>query len=334
MRIALYFLLFALSPSLWGQNLMFEQIRKEFDGQQVMILGTASQTSGEGQAQNTKLLEWRGMFGDPEAGFLSGARENAPVAARGQIAQVVRVQEASAGSASGVDVFGKPISLTGDKNPYITIIVRMPDGATYFGATGYYSTLKGRAFQLLSRIEQNRKEIGGYLDSLVGKNIYKLGYTEVYKVDAALDDLLSWNRRQLVRAHDVTNLAPMKVQEARYFEGANAVIFKVSLPSGDLKLLFGEISSYHEKALDSRSRLERMGIRATEKVPAKFTPRELAAIKRAEIFPGMSENALYASWGDPDKTNDWGRGGAQHIFGDKHYVYVQGNRVSDWQSMR
>ena len=280
------------------------------------------------------------MDGTPESGFQRsrGAGDYAPIAIRGQTAQIVRVEETHSAletrKAGGTDVFGKPISEGVIKNPYITVIVQMTDGSAHYGATGYYSTLTSKALQLMTRIEHNRTQIGGYLESLVGKNLYKLGYTDVYKPDAALTDLLSFDRRPLARERGVDNLAPMKVIETKYLEAENVIVLKVSLPSGATELLFGDLRFYDQEYSESISPLERMGVRAVEKIPAKFTSHELAAIKKAEIFRGMSEDALYASWGYPDKTNDWGSSGKQHIFGNSQYVYVKGKAISDWQSVR
>jgi hypothetical protein len=79
--------------------------------------------------------------------------------------------------------------------------------------------------------------------------------------------------------------------------------------------------------------MQRMGIGAEDRIPAKFTSREIAAIKGGKIFAGMSERALYWSWGYPQKTNDWGRGGEQMIYVDSHYVYVRGGVVHDLQTL-
>lgn len=59
-----------------------------------------------------------------------------------------------------------------------------------------------------------------------------------------------------------------------------------------------------------------------------------AAIKESTLFLGMSQDALFWSWGYPEKTNDWGSGGKQYIYSGSQYVYVRAKKVTGWQSLR
>lgn len=345
MKSILFWLLLILSTTSYAENLTLEQIRQELEGQQVMILGRAfSKLPSELERFNNptanKLVGWFDVDGDAESGFKrkKGAGTYAPLSIRGQTALVVRVEERDTSlrprRSGSVDVFGKPISDSDVKNPAITVIVRMADGATHYGTWGYYTTLIGKTLQLMSTIERNRIQITNYLESLSGKNLYKFGYTDIYKADSDLSDLLDLDRRPLNKDYTVENLTPMKVLETKYLEGENSVILKVSLPSGATKILFGDLTNYEPKYSNNYTLLELMGINTFDNVPKKFSPRELAAIKNSEIFRGMSKDALFASWGYPEKTNDWGKGGKQYIYANSRYVYLQGNAISDWQSIR
>jgi hypothetical protein len=66
-------------------------------------------------------------------------------------------------------------------------------------------------------------------------------------------------------------------------------------------------------------------------IPAAFTKRESEAIRKHEIFQGMSEDALWWSWGFSDESNNWGNAGKQYIFGKYRYVYVRDGKIVDWQ---
>lgn len=345
LKLHLLWLVVVLCSFANARDLTLENIRRELDGQHVMILGDAFPPVAPAFERYTpeianKLVDWFRVDGTPETGFQrsKGVGDRAPISIRGQTAQIVRIEETRSvletRTPGGTDVFGKPIVEGAVKNPYITVVVQMADGSTHYGATGYYNTLVGRTLQLMSRIERNRAQIGGYLESLRGKTLYKLGYTQIYRPDAALSDLLSYSRRTLAREYGVENLTSMKVVDSKYLEAENAAVLKVSLPSGATQLLFGDLQFYDSEYSYPVSQLERMGIRAVERIPPKFTSRELASIRKGEIFRGMSEDALYASWGYSTKTNDWGRGGKQHIYGTSQYVYITNGVISDWQSLR
>lgn len=68
-----------------------------------------------------------------------------------------------------------------------------------------------------------------------------------------------------------------------------------------------------------------------------FRSRELKAIEEKEIFIGMSEPALIASWGRPDDINRsaWKGGSSeQYVYrrGDykSQYVYIEKNQITGW----
>ncbi|HAF00409.1 MAG TPA: hypothetical protein DCG63_03855 [Methylophilaceae bacterium] len=71
-----------------------------------------------------------------------------------------------------------------------------------------------------------------------------------------------------------------------------------------------------------------------------LTEREIAAVNNKEIFIGMTECALYASWGSPKRTNrSVSHDGIniQNIYGDYSkyskptYVYTRNGVVTSWQ---
>ena len=68
-----------------------------------------------------------------------------------------------------------------------------------------------------------------------------------------------------------------------------------------------------------------------------ITKKEWQRIKEKKITIGMSQCALYASWGAPAKENrSVGRWGVhiQHMYGDSpdwRYVYTENGKITSWQ---
>lgn len=74
----------------------------------------------------------------------------------------------------------------------------------------------------------------------------------------------------------------------------------------------------------------------TEKDPiSKFKDKRTKnAIRSHEIFVGMSDVALQASWGEPEKINTTQVGNhvhAQYVYGFGSYVYTLDHKVTSWQ---
>lgn len=321
-----------------------DEIRGELLGQEIVILGNAFPAGIPGYEHLTptanKLVDWFFMEGNEGTGYTrsKAIAPYAPTAMRGQKGRVVAVQETTSllnrSRAGQLDAFGKPIAEASILNPYITVVVRTADGQALIGSTGYYITLMGSKLQLASRADRLKEEMAAYLEKLIGRRLYKTEFSQLLRSGLSLSDLLDRNRRLLSRDTQTANLTALTVIEARHLEAENAVVLKVALPNGEERLLYGELRNYERADVERRSQLERMGIRIGEEVPAKFSNREIAAIRKGEIFRGMSKEALFWSYGYPEKSNDWGRGGQQYIYGGTEYVYTDGARVTDWQSLR
>jgi hypothetical protein len=66
-----------------------------------------------------------------------------------------------------------------------------------------------------------------------------------------------------------------------------------------------------------------------------FTPKEIQAIRKGEVFIGMRENALYESVGQPENTNTTivaGLTSKQCVYGEGSYVYITNGKVSTIQN--
>lgn len=93
------------------------------------------------------------------------------------------------------------------------------------------------------------------------------------------------------------------------------VLYKAALPPA-------------ESDFDEAADLRKLGGRVTA-----------AALAIEELMVGilsstLLQEALYYSWGYPEKSNDWGRGGKQIIFPGGQNVYLDGKLIRDWQSLR
>lgn len=336
MRKTLLFLAFFLSALVaHAKDLSLDEIRTTLLGQQIIVLGSAF--NGYGSLSNS-LVDWKIVTGDEHSGFYSDLRASsyAPVKIRGKRGQVIFVGEAQSSIKSNnvnkIDVFGKKIDESRVKNPYIYVVVKMDDDEILVKTEGYFGRMLGREMQLASRMDAMQKELDVHLARLIGKTLYKTGYTKLLDSMLSIQDLLDRNKREQSRDYITENLTPLKVIDAKFIEAAYAVAIKIELPNRETRILFGELD-YDFEVGSKPVTLESMKISAVEKISLKFSPKEIAAIKNGYIFRGMSEDALRWSWGYAEKINDWGRGGKQKIYPGGQYVYVSGNVVRDWQSV-
>src|SRR5205809_395002 len=109
------------------------------------------------------------------------------------------------------------------------------------------------------------------------------------------------------------------------------VVLKLRLPSGKEAVTFVNRNGLKKEkqgrrdckippcSLEDKSFFERVAGAYLDAMPSEFSAREIAAIRKGELFVGMSKGAVeysrLASFRE-GKENDWGRGGKQLIFGD------------------
>lgn len=351
LRTALLLITLLLASVAMAKDLSLEEIRAQLLNQEVVVLGTSF--SGDRYLSGF-LVDWYLVKGDAVTGFERIDRLRAssrapetfqekmdrltaewrvPETFRGKRGFVVSIEFASE-KAGEKDAFGNQIDNSRVKNPYIKVVVKVPDGEVLIGTTHYYNSIIGRTLQLVSVADSLKKEIESHLAKLIGKTLYKAGYTKLLDSTLSSKELLDRDKRELYLDHDTKNLTPLKVIDTKFLEAERVVVLKVELPNGETRLLFGESDNYDITYPYKRTLLQRIGISAEEKIPEKFSRNELAAIKGGEILRGMSLEALYWSWGYPEKTNDYGRGGKQliyHINYGNQYIYVDGKMVRNWQ---
>lgn len=336
LRIVIFLVASLPLPVANAKDLSLDEIRTQLLSQEVVVLGNSS--SGYGRMSES-LVDWYLVNGNETDGFkrVSSADSHASTSLRGKRGLVISVEEATtfqkSKKAGEKDAFGKPIDNSRIMNPYVQVVVKLADDDVLIETTNYYVNMIGRSIQLASRADTLKKEIEGNLTRLVGKTLYKTGYTKLLDSTLSLKELLERNKRELSPDYETKNLTLLKVVDAKFFEAENAVVVKVELPNRQTRLLFGKLDNYDTRYAYEPT-LFRMEITAEEKIPARFSSRELSAIKESKIFRGMSEDAMFWSWGFAEKTNDWGRGGKQYIYHGSQYVYVDRKTVRDWQSIK
>jgi hypothetical protein len=255
---------------------------------------------------------------------------------RGQTATVIAVQIAKSPlentRVGATNAFGESVSEDDIENPYMEVVIRFKDG-TLGITTGYIITLP-RLMELASKRQSARGEIESKLPSVIGRKLYAVGWSELYKPTATIEDLSGPDQTSArLPISDVPLLEPLTITKAKYLPDVDAVLMKLSLPNGREAIVYTPSSYFHLDDPDFGF-IQSVAGTLSASVPAYLTPREIEAIKGRELFRGMSKNALDDAIGLCEKENDWGRGGKQRIyFGGKLIVYLDNaGKVEDWQS--
>lgn len=319
-----------LSSTIFAKDLTFGEIQRLLLDKEVII--SAGHVSSDSNFAN-RLSDWKWYEQDSIVGYRKELdfRKFVPATLRGSRARVVQIDTVKA--VPKTDAFGKPVDASAVKNPYIELIVQLDGTDQFIGTTGYYITITRGSLTLVEELERAHQFAAPKLKSLVGKTLYNNADTRLLDGSIGRSDILSYSKRTTAVDRGVANLTKMTVSEFAFIDEQNAVILKVVLPDGTSRILYGDFSYYAARGSDFTD-LERLGINAYERIPSKFTAKEVAAIKEKTIFQGMSEDALFWSWGSPEKTNNYGQGGMQYVYGAGQYVYVTGKRVRDFQTLR
>lgn len=310
------------------------EIRAVLLNQEIMIVGSKMRgLRGQYQGQDV-FLSW--CMGEPTK--YGCQLENAPYTlhgARGTIKAVQIAESYLQARPGGVDAFGEQRSEDAMVNPYIHVVARLHDGMSIF-TTGYYITIVGAYGQLIlaDQADRAKQTILPQMDALVGKRIYTIGYSQVLAADTPLTEVIDLLSHLKNRLSDIPNLTPLTITKVRYVDSLEGVIAKVEFLGNRAGIVLlrpnKEMKSVWKPGTSLLQKLTAAGF--LPEIPSDLSLREIEAIKNGTIFRTMSKRALYYSWGFPAKENDWGRGGKQYVYGQQ-YVYVQSEKVTDWQSI-
>ena len=302
-------------------------------------LGTAQKSETLGAVKQKYLNKEVILIGPELSGWYDGSESSeryhadleTPLAAsyKGKVAVVVAIQLHDEPSyRDRTNALGEPVNLDNTVHPYLDLVVKFNDGQVAMG-TAYPLTIPG---EVRFASEQNTlaQELAVKLPSIVGKPAFACSYSQLYQSSTTLDELLGTHSK-LKEIEDIPYLTPLKISAAKYYQAVDAVVLKVTMPDGTEALT---ISNGEQLTDKSQPFVDRISGFLLGEIPKKFTPREIAAIRKQSIFRGMSGDALYCSMGFPASTNDWGRGGKQLVYSSTLMVYLDNQKnVVDWQSL-
>jgi len=235
------------------------------------------------------------------------------------------------------NALGETVAENEITDPYFDLVVRFDDGTLAMLAS--YPTTLMSTVELASAASALAEVMSKQLPLLVGRSVYVVGNSKLYKPDTMLDEIIGIGPAQRAKGGlkqlwhgDIPLLQPSTVLATKYIP-STGVVLKLRLANGKEAIAFTPEMYY--KGDDSKPFLERVIGELLLEVPKKLTPKEVDAIKQGTIYKGMSGTALFYLLGLPDKENDWGRGGKQWIFHDNTLlVYLdQDEKVEDWQVM-
>jgi PEGA domain len=232
-------------------------------------------------------------------------------------------------------------------NPYVDVFVRFDDGqlAKY---TSFVSLIRDRSaknlnqdpdsweMQLLpvSVRDAHAEIVARNLSNAMGQKVYAVHDSLLFGRDITTVELLDIRSRLTKRIQDVPLLTPMTIVAAKYNDRYDLIVWKLQLADGREII---SAARYRDEDLseigNDNSFLGRSIGRLLLRIPSNLTSEELAAISARKIFRGMSQQAVFYSWGVTNE-NDYGRGGRQLVYGENQFVYLDNSgKVTDWQSL-
>jgi hypothetical protein len=323
-----------------SQDKNLGDIRKELLNTEVVIWG--SKASGIGAYRGAEaLLQWHIVERDEKGRYkkktVGPSEVFAPYALRGKSGRVVSIELAEGAFREikrdrSTDIFGEKINDDSITNPYFDLVVQLQDGELIM-TRDFYTHLIEYVIQPVKRFDAQKNELVENLNTLIGKNIYKAAYSDVYPQDIDIKEVVDKKRRDLYKLNDIPNLTQMKIVNAKFLDNENIVLLKVEFLHGRVGVIISPVNQSPNDPYKNHSLLQRVARNFLLTIPKEISSTELEAIKKGSIIRGMSVDALYLSWGFPIKENDWGLGGKQLIYGDRLYVYMKNDKVVDWQAL-
>lgn len=230
-----------------------------------------------------------------------------------------------------INALGESIGYDTTVNPYFDVIVRFEDGV--LAITTAYPNTVGDQVEFASAADSVTEQMSRELPLLIGMRLYAIGYSILYQPDTTLEELAGWrsNLKEL-SSTNIPRLVPLTIVAAKYLH--SGVVFKLRLPNGIEAISF-TAQSYYQDAGPTKSFIEKISGTLLTEIPKSLTPKDIDAIKSAEIYKGMYAYPLLLSLGIPDQKDDWERSGKVWVFrGHRLLVYFDHDaRVVDWESV-
>jgi hypothetical protein len=332
----------------------FGEIKKELLEKQVYIYGKKFKKPsfrGEDILMGWEIVQ---KYGDEKSGYSykrdslgNYGEHEVPYSLKGSkgIIESISIYSTSFdGKRKETSAFGEKITDDDVLNPYFSVVVRLNNG-TLVSHKGYYSTI-GTEVKLASKVDSEREEIEKNINSIVGKVIYPVASADIYPSQTDLDTMVDISRRKTVVLYKYDLLTPLKIIRAKHIESEQAFLLELDFGNGETAVTLIDKYYSFDRKLNPKDYWDNLILKGgffekmlsasgfVSVIPKFLTKKEIAAIKKRSIFKGMSESALWLSWGYNYKRNDWGIGGDQYIYGDTQYVYVKNGKIVNWQSLQ
>lgn len=155
------------------------EIRAVLLGQDVIITGTKMPGIGGPYRGQDVLLSWH--MGKPAKDI--DPSNHAPYSLHGTRGTIEAIELAASflqrRPKKEVDAFGEQLGEDAMEDPYLHVIVRLPDGK-YMFTTGFYTTVVGEygSLVLAAKADRVKSEILQQMEALVGRVIYSVGLLE------------------------------------------------------------------------------------------------------------------------------------------------------------
>lgn len=295
------------------RDMTLAEVRARILGKKVVVGGEVAAVFSP---HDKNLMAW--SYGERKGdryAEIDAIKRRLPESYLGKEADVVAVQLNSIEleRVSKPNALGEVTSEDSIINPYCDVVVRLADGVIAIH-TSYPSLFFSdfvRPFRLKSAQDDRAATINRQLPSIIGKTVYAAGFSKIFQPTAAVEDLTPDSSQ---RVFDIPRLRPLKITAAKYNEVHDLIILKLKSDEGGEYLTSSKLTT---RSSDQRPFLEQ----AAGSPPASlltsladFTPRELSAVRDAEIYEGMSKDVLYYILGFPEKENNWGRGLKQLVY--------------------
>lgn len=207
---------------------------------------------------------------------------------------------------------------------YVT--VRLDDGKLVSCTTSQPGLDVAPPFVEMSVMEKRRQMATTLGETLRGKSIYLTARHGVYDDGLTMPLAVKSIHGERFNEASMTSypkLVPIAVEKVLYDAKLDVTVIQLRLPNGRL----ARVVASRDIATGN------LDLPFLTEIPAKFTSREIDAIRSGSFFVGMSEDALWDALGMPDKINDYGTS-EQWVYPGGTFIYLDASKhVIDRQNI-